>query len=41
MPLHLEPGVIGPQYFRYMAAILSTGAPPDPAKMKEQCCGMG
>ena len=30
----LSPGVLGPQYFREMAALLSTGAP-DPAKMKE------
>ncbi|SRR6266480_1950382 len=30
----LTPGVLGPQYFREMAALLSAGAP-DPAKMKE------
>ena len=27
--------VLGPQYFSEMAVLLSTGAPPDPAKMKE------
>lgn len=31
----LSPGVLGPQYFRDMAAILSSGGPPDPATMKE------
>src|SRR5882757_9286919 len=31
----LSPGVLGPQYFTEMAALLSSGAPPDPAKMKE------
>ena len=31
----LSPGVLGPQYFKEMAALLSAGAPPDPAKMKE------
>ncbi len=31
----LSPGVLGPQYFTEMAALLSAGAPPDPAKMKE------
>jgi quercetin dioxygenase-like cupin family protein len=30
----LTPGVLGPQYFREMAALLADG-PPDPAKMKE------
>src|SRR5437762_9789628 len=30
----LSPGVLGPQYFREMAALLSADAP-DPAKMKE------
>ncbi len=30
----LTPGVLGPQYFREMAALLSADAP-DPAKMKE------
>ena len=30
----LSPGVIGPQYFRDMAALLAAGAP-DPAKMKQ------
>jgi quercetin dioxygenase-like cupin family protein len=30
----LSPGVLGPQYFKEMAALLSAGAP-DPAKMKE------
>ena len=30
----LSPGVLGPQYFRDMAGLLSSGAP-DPAKMKE------
>jgi quercetin dioxygenase-like cupin family protein len=30
----LTPGVLGPQYFKDMAALLSGGAP-DPAKMKE------
>ena len=30
----LSPGVLGPQYFKDMAALLSGGAP-DPAKMKE------
>jgi quercetin dioxygenase-like cupin family protein len=30
----LSPGVIGPQYFKDMAALLAGGAP-DPAKMKE------
>jgi quercetin dioxygenase-like cupin family protein len=30
----LSPGVLGPQYFREMAALLSGGAP-DPAEMKE------
>ncbi len=30
----LTPGVLGPQYFRDMAALLADG-PPDPAKMKE------
>src|SRR5216684_4339898 len=30
----LSPGVLGPQYFRDMAELLSAGAP-DPAKMKE------
>ena len=30
----LNPGVLGPQYFRDMAALLATGTP-DPAKMKE------
>jgi quercetin dioxygenase-like cupin family protein len=30
----LAPGVLGPQYFRDMAALLSSGAP-DPVKMKE------
>ena len=31
----LSPGVLGPQYFRDMAALLSAGTPPDPTKMKE------
>jgi quercetin dioxygenase-like cupin family protein len=31
----LSPGVLGTQYFTEMAALLSAGAPPDPAKMKE------
>jgi len=31
----LSPGVLGPQYFTEMAALLSAGAPPDPVKMKE------
>jgi quercetin dioxygenase-like cupin family protein len=31
----LSPGVLGPQYFRDIAGLLSAGAPPDPAKMKE------
>jgi quercetin dioxygenase-like cupin family protein len=31
----LSPGVLGPQYFTEMAALLSAGTPPDPAKMKE------
>jgi quercetin dioxygenase-like cupin family protein len=30
----LSPGVLGPQYFKDMAELLSAGAP-DPAKMKE------
>jgi quercetin dioxygenase-like cupin family protein len=30
----LSPGVLGPQYFREIAALLSAGAP-DPARMKE------
>jgi hypothetical protein len=30
----LSPGVLGPQYFKDMAQLLSAGAP-DPAKMKE------
>ena len=30
----LTPGVLGPQYFRDMAALISAGAP-DPGKMKE------
>ncbi|QPF94304.1 cupin domain-containing protein [Bradyrhizobium commune] len=30
----LSPGVLGPQYFREMAALLSAGTP-DPARMKE------
>jgi quercetin dioxygenase-like cupin family protein len=30
----LSPGVLGPEYFREMAALLGSGAP-DPAKMKE------
>jgi quercetin dioxygenase-like cupin family protein len=30
----LSPGVLGPQYFRDMAALLKAGTP-DPAKMKE------
>jgi quercetin dioxygenase-like cupin family protein len=30
----LSPGVLGPQYFRDMAALISAGAP-DPARMKE------
>jgi quercetin dioxygenase-like cupin family protein len=30
----LSPGVLGPQYFRDMAALMSAGAP-DPARMKE------
>lgn len=30
----LSPGVLGPQYFRDIAALLSAGTP-DPAKMKE------
>ena len=30
----LSPGVLGPQYFREMAGLLSAGTP-DPAKMKE------
>ncbi|MGY4284865.1 quercetin dioxygenase-like cupin family protein [Bradyrhizobium sp. LM2.7] len=30
----LSPGVLGPQYFKDMAALLSAGTP-DPAKMKE------
>ncbi|MBR0715094.1 cupin domain-containing protein [Bradyrhizobium liaoningense] len=30
----LSPGVLGPQYFKQMAALLSAGTP-DPAKMKE------
>jgi quercetin dioxygenase-like cupin family protein len=30
----LSPGVLGPAYFREMAALLASGAP-DPAKMKE------
>jgi quercetin dioxygenase-like cupin family protein len=30
----LTPGVLGPQYFRDMVSLLSSGAP-DPAKMKE------
>src|ERR1700693_935770 len=33
-PSTLSPGVLGPQYFRDMAELLSGGAP-DPAKMKE------
>jgi hypothetical protein len=30
----LSPGMLGPQYFRDMAGLMSSGAP-DPAKMKE------
>ena len=30
----LSPGVLGPQYFREIAALMAAGAP-DPAKMKE------
>ena len=30
----LSPGVLGPQYFRDMAGLMSSGAP-DPARMKE------
>jgi hypothetical protein len=30
----LSPGVLGPQYFKDMAQLLSAGAP-DPARMKE------
>jgi hypothetical protein len=30
----LSPGVLGPQYFRDMAGLLSAGTP-DPAKMRE------
>jgi quercetin dioxygenase-like cupin family protein len=29
----LTPGVLGPDYFRELAAELATGAPPDPARM--------
>ena len=31
----LSPGVLGPQYFRELASLLASGAPPDPAKVKE------
>jgi quercetin dioxygenase-like cupin family protein len=31
----LTPGVLGPGYFRELAALLSTAAPPDPSKIKE------
>jgi hypothetical protein len=32
--VHLTPGVLGPGYFREIAALLAGGAP-DPVKMKE------
>jgi quercetin dioxygenase-like cupin family protein len=31
----LTPGVLGPGYFREVAALVSPGAPPDPAKIKD------
>ena len=31
----LNPGVLGPQYFKDIGKLLAAGAPPDPAKMKE------
>ena len=31
----LTPGSIGPDYFRDIAAVVSAGGPPDPAKIKE------
>jgi hypothetical protein len=31
----LTPGTIGPAFFREAAALLSAGAPPDPARMAE------
>jgi quercetin dioxygenase-like cupin family protein len=31
----LTPGVLGPQYFRELAVMISTGAPLDPARVKE------
>lgn len=30
----LTPGVLGPEYFREMAAELAAGTPPDPARMR-------
>jgi quercetin dioxygenase-like cupin family protein len=31
----LTPGVLGPEYFREIAAVLAAGGPPDPARMGE------
>jgi hypothetical protein len=31
----LTPGLIGPEYFRDIAAVVNAGGPPDPAKIKE------
>jgi quercetin dioxygenase-like cupin family protein len=31
----LTPGVLGPVYFREMAALVAAGGPPDPARMRE------
>jgi quercetin dioxygenase-like cupin family protein len=31
----LTPGVLGPEYFREMAALINAGGPPDPAKLSE------
>jgi quercetin dioxygenase-like cupin family protein len=31
----LTPAVVGPQYFRDMAALLTAGGPPDPARVAE------
>ena len=31
----LSPGVLGPGYFREIAAVLAAGGPPDPAAVKE------
>ncbi len=37
----LTPALIGPAYFREIAALLAAGGPPDPAKVAEVMAGHG